>query len=91
MPTTVRHRTLSAFAEDAIDDARKTIAAAANTFPRVLNRSMFFISRPPCVVRECFSRYRTLLAQSFERQRVQIIPLRGLAFVVPQYSQSKLS
>src|SRR5262249_48285082 len=79
MPTTVRHRVLSACAEDAIDDVRKMIAAA-NTFPRAFNRSMFFISRPPCVVRECFSRDQTLLVQSIERQRVQIIPLLSCLF-----------
>jgi len=71
---------LSAFAEDAIEDASKTIVAAAKAFPRVPDRSVFFISRPPYVVRECFSRYRTVSVQSFERQRDQIIPLRGLAF-----------
>ena len=91
MPTTVRHRVLSACAEDAIDDVRKTIVAAANTLPHALNRSTFFISSPPCVVRECFSRNRTLGAQSFESRRVQIIPRRGICFRPAAYSQRKLS
>src|SRR5262249_889940 len=91
MPTTVRHRMLSAFAEDAIDDVKKTIAAAANILPRVPNRSVFFISRPPCVVRECFSRHRTELVQSFERQRGRIIPLRGLTPSCRSIRKSMLS
>ena len=37
-PTIVRHGMLSAFTGDAIDNARKAIAAAANTFPPSLNR-----------------------------------------------------
>jgi hypothetical protein len=41
------------------------------------------------VVRECFSRDRTLLAQSFERRRVQIIPLRGIAFVLPHIRNAR--
>src|SRR5215467_13324959 len=91
MPTTVRHRMLSAFAEDAIEDASKTIAAAAKAFPRVPDRSVFFISRPPCVVRECFSRDRTVLVQSFERQRGRIIPLRGLTSSCRSIRKSMLS
>ena len=76
MPTIVRHRTLSAFAGDAIDNVRKAIAAAVNTFPRALNRSMFFISRPPCGTRMLLA-LSDRIGPIIERWPVRIIPVHG--------------
>jgi hypothetical protein len=59
---------------------RKAIAAAANTFPCALNRSMFFISRPPCGTRMLLA-LSDRIGPIIERWRVRIIPVRWLDLV----------